>query len=78
MSVSIPITAPLPAAARGPSLWELGGQLEGEQRWIQQLADRLLGSDDSDEDQAVADLEQALAAEEGQREALQRKADATC
>ena len=78
MSVSLPITIPAPAVARGPSLWELGSQLEGENRWIQQLADRLLGGDESDEQQAVADLEEALAAEEGQREALQRKADATC
>jgi hypothetical protein len=79
MSVSIPITAP-PAdqAPRGPSLWELGAELQAETRWITQLADRLDTGDEAEHALAVADLEECLAAEEGRREALNRKADAVC
>ena len=79
MSVSIPITAPPAAEApRGPSLWELGAELQAETRWIAQLAERLHTDDAEEHAQAVADLEECLAAEEGHREALQRKADAIC
>ena len=79
MSVAFPITAPPPAEApRGPSLWELGAELQAETRWIAQLAERLHSGDEADHLQAVADLEECLAAEEAHREALQRKADAIC
>ncbi len=78
MTVALPICAPLLPASRGPSLWELGEELQGESRWLQQLAERLHSSEEADQAQAIADLEEALAAEEGQREALHRKADATC
>jgi hypothetical protein len=78
MSVSIPITAPPQEAPRGPSLWELGAELQAETRWIAQLAERLHTSDEADHALAVADLEECLAAEETRKEALQRKADAVC
>jgi hypothetical protein len=78
MSVAIPLTAPVQEAPRGPSLWELGAELQAETRWIAQLAERLHAGDEGDHAQAVADLEESLAAEEGRREALERKADATC
>jgi hypothetical protein len=78
MSVSIPITAPPQEAPRGPSLWELGAELQAETRWIAQLAERLHNSDEADHALAVADLEECLAAEESRKEALQRKADAVC
>jgi|LakMenEpi03Aug12_release.lakeMendotaPanAssembly.Ray.scaffolds.fasta_scaffold03212_47 hypothetical protein len=78
MSVSIPITAPPQEAPRGPSLWELGAELQAETRWIAQLAERLHAGDEADHALAVADLEECLAAEESRREALQRKADAVC
>jgi hypothetical protein len=79
MSVAFPITAPPPAETpRGPSLWELGAELQAETRWIAQLAERLHTEDEADHAQAVADLEECLAAEESRREALQRKADAVC
>jgi Siphovirus Gp157 len=78
MSVAIPITAPPQEATRGPSLWELGAELQAETRWIAQLAERLHTEDTDDHARAVADLEECLAAEAGHREALERKADATC
>ena len=79
MSVSFPITAP-PAeqAPRGPSLWELGAELQAETRWIAQLAERLHADDPAEHALAVADLEECLAAEESRKEALHRKADAVC
>ena len=79
MSVSFPITAP-PAeqAPRGPSLWELGAELQAETRWIAQLAERLHADDAAEHALAVADLEECLAAEETRKEALHRKADAVC
>ena len=78
MSVAIPITAPPQEATRGPSLWELGAELQAETRWIAQLAERLHTEDTDDHARAVADLEECLAAEAGHREALERKADAVC
>jgi hypothetical protein len=78
MSFAIPITAPPQEATRGPSLWELGAELQAETRWIAQLAERLHTEDSDDHARAVADLEECLAAEEGHREALERKADAVC
>jgi hypothetical protein len=78
MSVSFPITAPPQETPRGPSLWELGAELQAETRWIAQLADRLHTGDEAEHALAVADLEECLAAEESRREALNRKADAVC
>jgi hypothetical protein len=78
MSVSFPITAPPQETPRGPSLWELGAELQAETRWIAQLAERLHTGDEGEHALAVADLEECLAAEESRREALQRKADAVC
>jgi len=78
MSVSFPITAPPSEAPRGPSLWELGAELQAETRWITQLSERLHSGDEADHALAVADLEECLAAEETRREALNRKADAVC
>ena len=78
MSVAFPIAAPSQAAPRGPSLWELGAELQAETTWIAQLAERLNTDDEAEHAAAIADLEQSLAAEESRREALQRKADAVC
>jgi hypothetical protein len=78
MSVSFPITAPPTEASRGPSLWELGAELQAEARWIAQLAERLHADDAAEHALAVADLEECLAAEESRKEALNRKADAVC
>ena len=82
MSVAIPITTAISAAAaltpQLPSLWELGSELQAETVWIARLAERLDSEDDDERTIAIADLEQALAAEHTSREAFLRKADATC
>lgn len=63
MSVVFPITAPPAAEApRGPSLWELGAELQAKTRWISQLAERLHTDDEADHAQAVADQEECLTA----------------
>jgi hypothetical protein len=56
----------------------LGIELAADTRWIEQLADRLHAGDEADHAKAITDLEEALAAEDTHREALHRKADATC
>jgi hypothetical protein len=78
MSVAIALTAAPAELPRHSSLWELAEDLQLESRWIAQLADRLHSSDEADHHNAIADLEQSLAAEAQHREALHRKADATC
>ena len=82
MSVAIPITTAISAEAAPtpqlPSLWELGSELQAETVWIARLAERLDSEDDDERTSAIADLEQALAAEHISREAFLRKADATC
>ena len=61
-----------------PSLWELCIELAAYTRWIVQLADRLHAGDEADHIQAISDMKEALAAEESHRQALHRKAGATC
>ncbi|MCT0225606.1 siphovirus Gp157 family protein [Synechococcus sp. CS-1328] len=83
MSVSVAVAAPAPAAnspaaAPLPTLWELGHELQAETHWIARLSERLDTEDDSERAQAITDLEETLAAEEGKREVFTRKADATC
>jgi len=61
-----------------PSLWHLGIEAQELTTRIARLAD-LLDLDEPEQQQAaIASLEEALLAEEGNREALARKADATC
>ena len=78
MSVAIPITTALDSTPQLPSLWELGSDLQSETDWIARLSERLDTEDDNERLQAIADLEECLAAEQGKREAFTRKADATC
>ena len=78
MAVALPLIPPPAPAPRTPSLWELGIELAADTRWIEQLADRLHAGDEADHAKAITDLEEALAAEDTHREALHRKADATC
>ena len=61
-----------------PSLWHLGIEAQELTSRIAHLADQL-GLDEPEQQQAaIASLEEALLVEEGNREALARKADATC
>ena len=48
MSVAFPIAAPSQEAPRGPSLWELGAELQAETSWIAQLAERLNTDDEAE------------------------------
>ncbi|MFM7676017.1 MAG: siphovirus Gp157 family protein [Synechococcus sp.] len=78
VSPAAPAAAAPASAAPLPSLWELGQELQAETHWIALLSERLDTEDEAERAHAIADLEEALAAEEGVREAFTRKADATC
>jgi hypothetical protein len=83
-----PATALAGAAAKaaGPactlqrtgSLWQLGIEAQELTTSISQLAEQLQSDDDDSRSQALAELEAALMAEEGNKQALAAKADATC
>jgi len=83
-----PATALAGAAAKaaGPacslrrtgSLWQLGIEAQELTTAIAQLAEQLQSDDDDSRSQALAELEAALMAEEGNKQALAAKADATC
>ena len=83
-----PATALAGAAAKaaGPacslqrtgSLWQLGIEAQELTTAIGQLAEQLEADDEVARAQALAELEAALLAEEGNKAALAAKADATC
>ena len=80
-----PLTPALPQAAgpscslqRSGSLWQLGIEAQELTTAISQLAEQLQSDDDDSRSQALAELEAALMAEEGNKAALAAKADATC
>ena len=62
---------------RSGSLWQLGIEAQELTTTIGQLAEQLEADDDT-RAQALAELEAALLAEEGNKAALAAKADATC
>jgi hypothetical protein len=79
--------APAPApSAQGPacalqrsgSLWQLGIEAQELTTAIGQLAQQLEADDPEQRALALAELEAALLAEEGNKKALAAKADATC
>jgi hypothetical protein len=79
-----PLAPALPQAAgpsctlqRSGSLWQLGIEAQELTATIGQLAEQLAADDDT-RAQALAELEAALLAEEGNKQALSAKADATC
>jgi hypothetical protein len=80
-----PIAPALPQAAgpscslqRSGSLWQLGIEAQELTTAIGQLAEQLEADDDDIRAQALGELEAALLAEEGNKQALAAKADATC
>ena len=82
-----PVGVPAPGAiASGPtcslqrsgSLWQLGIEAQELTTAIGQLAEQLEADDEAARAQALAELEAALLAEEGNKAALAAKADATC
>jgi hypothetical protein len=80
-----PLSPALPQAAgpsctlqRSGSLWQLGIEAQELTTAIGQLAQQLEADDEDARAQALAELEAALLAEEGNKAALAAKADATC
>ena len=63
---------------RSGSLWQLGIEAQELTSAIGQLAEQLEADDPEQRASALAELEAALLAEEGNRAALAAKADATC
>ena len=75
---SLQRVAPQGAPGRSSSLWQLGIEAQELTTAIGQLAEQLEADDDDSRGQALAELEAALLAEEGNKTALAAKADATC
>jgi len=75
-----PAAAPGPACSlqRSSSLWQLGIEAQELTTAIGQLAQQLETDDPEQRALALAELEAALLAEEGNKAALAAKADATC
>lgn len=80
-----PLSPSLPKAAgpscslqRSGSLWQLGIEAQELTTAIGQLAEVLETDDVDSRSHALAELEAALLAEEGNKQALAAKADATC
>ena len=63
---------------RSSSIWQLGIEAQELTPVIGQLAQQLEADDDDTRAQALAELEAALLAEEGNKAAIAAKADATC
>ncbi|NDC15989.1 MAG: hypothetical protein EBZ76_12710, partial [Synechococcaceae bacterium WB9_2_170] len=70
--------APYCSLQRPGSLWQLGIEAQELTTAIGQLAQQLEADDKDTRTQALAELESALLAEEGNKAALAAKADATC
>jgi hypothetical protein len=85
LTTTAPLAPALPNAAgpacslqRTGSLWQLGIEAQELTTAIGQLAQQLEADDADARSQALAELEAALLAEEGNKAALAAKADATC
>ena len=73
-----PATGPACSLQRSGSLWQLGLEAQELTAAIGQLAEQLETEDLEQRASALAELEAALLAEEGNKAALAAKADATC
>jgi len=73
--VAMAVATPVPAAPvqPTPSLWHLGIEAQELTARIARLADQLEADEPEQQQAAIASLEEALLAEEGNREALARK-----
>lgn len=76
--VAADVAGPACSLQRSGSLWQLGIEAQELTTAIGQLAEQLEADDDDSRSQALAELEAALLAEEGNMAALAAKADATC
>ena len=73
-----PVAGPACSLQRSGSLWQLGSEAQELTTAIGQLAEQLEADDPEQRASALAELEAALLAEEGNKQALAAKADATC
>ena len=73
-----PVAGPACSLQRSGSLWQLGSEAQELTTAIGQLAEQLEADDPEQRALALAELEAALLAEEGNKAALAAKADATC
>ncbi len=73
-----PVAGPACSLQRSGSLWQLGSEAQELTTAIGQLAEQLETEDPEQRALALAELEAALLAEEGNKAALAAKADATC
>jgi hypothetical protein len=73
-----PVAGPACSLQRSGSLWQLGSEAQELTTAIGQLAEQLEADDPEQRALALAELEAALLAEEGNKAALSAKADATC
>jgi hypothetical protein len=73
-----PVAVPACSLQRSGSLWQLGIEAQELTTAIGQLAEQLETDDPEQRALALAELEAALLAEEGNKAALAAKADATC
>ena len=73
-----PAAGPACSLQRSGSLWQLGSEAQELTTAISQLAEQLETDDPEQRASALAELEAALLAEEGNKAALAAKADATC
>ncbi len=73
-----PVAGPACSLQRSGSLWQLGSEAQELTTAISQLAEQLEADDPEQRALALAELEAALLAEEGNKQALAAKADATC
>ena len=73
-----PVAGPACSLQRSGSLWQLGSEAQELTTAISQLAEQLETEDPEQRASALAELEAALLAEEGNKQALAAKADATC
>jgi len=71
-------SGPVCPLQRSGSLWQLGIEAQELTTAIAQLAEQLEADEPDQRSRALAELEAALLAEEGNRQALFAKADATC
>ena len=76
--VAADVAGPACSLQRSGSLWQLGIEAQELTTAIGQLAEQLEADDNDTRSQALAELEAALLAEEGNKAALAAKADATC
>ncbi|MCP9910881.1 siphovirus Gp157 family protein [Cyanobium sp. BA20m-p-22] len=78
VDLALPAAGPACSLQRSSSLWQLGSEAQELTTAISQLAEQLETDDPEQRALALAELEAALLAEEGNKAALAAKADATC